>query len=102
MSQQARKDLIEAYQKWSPDSQVSIDELAQQHGVTKSALYAMLRRENIPLHTGRGTTNIRTQEPLMVEMGRIALEVILEQRDDLRDEVVRLRALLTAHGVSPD
>jgi transposase-like protein len=94
MTSETRMALIDAYKAWSPESGVSVDELAARHGVTKSAMYAMLRRENVPLHTGRGNSvaGVRGQEPLMAEMGRIALEVILEQRDELRAEVARLRA----------
>lgn len=78
----------------------TIDDLAKEYGVTKSALYAMLKREGEPLHTGRGA-GVRTQEPLMAEMGRIALEVILEQRDDLRDHVKRLQQQVYELGGTP-
>lgn len=103
MSPDAKRQLIQAYRAWSPDSGITVDELAAQHGITKSAMYAMLRREGVDLHTGRsnGTGGVRSQEPLMAEMGRIALEVILDQRDEYKAEVARLTALLQEHGIQP-
>jgi transposase-like protein len=102
MSQDAKRQLIQAYRAWSPDSGITVDELAAQHGITKSAMYAMLRREGVDLHTGRSNgTGVRSQEPLMAEMGRIALEVILDQRDDYKNEVARLTAMLREHGIEP-
>lgn len=102
MTEEAKRALILAYRAWRPESGVTIDELAQSHGVTKSALYAMLRREGEPLHTGRATNGIRSQEPLMEGMSRIALELILDQRDELRAEVARLRLLVKSLGGDPD
>lgn len=101
MSDESRQALVQEYRAWRPETGVSIEDLARSHGVTKSALYAMLKREGEPLHTGR-SAGIRGQEPLMSEMGRIALELILEQRDDFKADVKRLRALVKQLGGDPD
>jgi transposase-like protein len=100
MTPEAKQALIEAYRQWTPDNGVTIDELANEHGVTKSALYAMLRRENIPLHTGRANTPLRLaggQTPLLEDMGRIAVEVILDQLQELKSENARLKSLVDAN-----
>lgn len=94
MSPEDRVALIDAYKAWTPDNGVTIDELATSHGVTKSALYAMLRRENVPLHTGRGVGGRPGAggPPLLEEMGRVAIAVILDQLTDLKIENRRLQA----------
>lgn len=104
MSDETKRALIEAYRNWTPDSGMTLEQLANSFGVTKSAMYAMLRREGEPLHTGRGANGVglRAQEPLMAEMSRIALEMLLDQRDHLRADNARLRAIVKSLGADPD
>lgn len=110
MTDESRRALIQAYRAWQPGSGVTLDQLVHQHGTTKSTLYNILESEGEPLHTKRPSReqSSRSQEPLMAEMGRLALGVILDQRDEYRakvaeltEEVTRLRRLLRDHGFDP-
>lgn len=105
MSEEAKRALILAYRAWRPETGVTIEELAQSHGVTKSALYAMLDREGEPLHTGRRSKGILrdeyagfTRDDLTRQMGQL----ILDDRDELKAEVARLRLLVKSLGGDPD
>lgn len=102
MTEAEKRALIEAYQSWQPDNGLSAEELAQEHNVTRSAMYSLLRQEGIELKTGRTKTRLHGAEPLMPDMARIALEVILDQlvaaKNEIRDLRARLDECLQQHG----
>lgn len=95
MTDESRRALIEAYQRWQPESGITADQIANQYGVTRSSMYTLLRREGIPLKTGRNQRPVN-QEPLLGDMGRVAVELMLDKIDMLNQRVRELEAQLAA------
>ena len=95
--------LATAYQEWRPRYGISAESIAAAHSVTKCSMYAMLRREGIPLKTGKHS---QRAEPPLADVSRVMVEILLDQLTDLKIEQrglqaenIELRGQLVAKGL---
>jgi len=78
--------LVEAYNKWDPETDGSIEDLAESLGVSKTTLYSTLAKANVPLRGGRSSDTYSQAEV----MARLALDSLLERLEQLTARNVEL------------
>ena len=104
-------DIIEAYRSW--DGSETVEEFARRHGISKQALYGLLRRRGIRTRTQEAFMSGNDDEGgvpgladwLVDKVATQALKTILEENRRvhiLEDRIERLERRLRELGEDPD
>lgn len=86
MAGQREKQIIDAYEAWDPESS-SVNELADDIGISRQRLYQVLSKHHITPKThrhGEGST-------VIAEVQENALEFLLRKLEDARRELAEYR-----------
>lgn len=99
MNSHTQLALIKAYLEWRPRSGVSAEQLAEAHGATKCSMYAMLRREGVPLKTGGRPPSLPSApDGLAKRMATLLLDQLIDMKIEIRTLEQELQQLATAAG----